>query len=162
MSEPIRQGYLFLPWYAPAVLYSTFFICGVIMVYGLHKHLRSYGLGLGQCTSLVTKDFGTATKRFLKFGLGQRRVVNGGSGGVMHGAVFFGFLMLLAYTTLIFIQTDILPLFTAYVFMQGEFYITLEFLGDTLGIAFIVGLAIAVYRRYVQKLEKLETRWDDY
>ncbi len=117
---------------------------------------------MGQFASIVTKDYGTTTKRFLKFGLGQRRVARNDSGGVMHGAVFFGFLMLVAYTSLIFVQTDILPLFTGYVFMGGEFYLTLEFLGDTLGIAFIVGLAIAVYRRYVQKLKKLETRWDDY
>jgi Fe-S oxidoreductase/nitrate reductase gamma subunit len=161
-ADPIRQSYLFLPWYASALVYSTFFICGLIMLYGLHRHLRGYGLGVGQFVPLVTKDIGRTVSRFLKYGLGQRRVVRSDSGGLMHGALFYGFLMLLAYTTLIFIQSDILPLFTSFVFLQGEFYLALEFLGDTLGIAFIVGLAIAVFRRYVQKLEKLETRWDDY
>ncbi|TLX95501.1 MAG: respiratory nitrate reductase subunit gamma, partial [Thaumarchaeota archaeon] len=72
-----------------------------------------------------------------------------------------GFLMLLAYTTLIFFQTDIIFLFTSANYLQGNFYLLLEFLGDTFGIAYVVGLAIAVYRRYVKRLAKLETGWKD-
>jgi Fe-S oxidoreductase/nitrate reductase gamma subunit len=132
------------------------------MLIGIYRHLRSYGLGLTDVFSLLSKDFGNRLRRFAKYGVGQRKVVQGGSGGVMHGALFYGFLMLFAYTSLIFIQTDIFPLFTNIVFMQGEFYLTLEFLGDALGLAFVVGLIIAVYRRFIQRLEKLETRWDDY
>src|SRR2546425_13096105 len=79
----------------------------------------------------------------------------------MHGALFYGFLMLLAYTTLVFLQSDILPLFTTANFLQGNVYLLLEFLGDALGIAYIVGLAIAAYRRYVKRLAKLETGWRD-
>ena len=129
---------------------------------GIYRHFRSYGLSLTDVVSLFSKDLGRKLRRFTKYGVGQRKVVQGGSGGVMHGALFFGFLMLVAYTTLIFIQTDIFPLFTNIVFMQGNFYLMLEFLGDTLGLAFVVGLIIAVYRRFVQRLERLETRLDDY
>ncbi|HKM49626.1 MAG TPA: heterodisulfide reductase-related iron-sulfur binding cluster, partial [Candidatus Bathyarchaeia archaeon] len=138
------------------------FVCGIIMLIGIYRNLRSYGLGLTDVSSLISKDLVIKLRRFTKYGLGQRKVLQGGSGGVMHGALFYGFLMLFAYTSLIFIQTDILPLFTNIVFMQGDFYLTLEFLGDTLGVAFVVGLIIAVYRRFVQRLEKLETQWDDY
>jgi Fe-S oxidoreductase/nitrate reductase gamma subunit len=80
---------------------------------------------------------------------------------VMHGAIFYGFLMLFLYTSLIFVQSDILPVFGGGVFIKGDFYLTLEFLGDTLGLLFIVGLVVAVYRRYVQRLSKLRTGWDD-
>ena len=132
------------------------------MLIGIYRNLRGYGLSLTDVSSLLSKNLGVKLRRFTKYGVGQRKVVQGGSGGVMHGALFFGFLMLVAYTTLIFIQTDIFPLFTNIVFMQGDFYLTLEFLGDTLGLAFVVGLIIAVYRRFVQRLDKLETGWDDY
>ena len=162
MSEPVRESYLFLPSFAPAVLYATFFVSGLILLYGLYRHLKSYDIGLREFFGLVFREFGVKARRFAKFGLGQRKVLEGGSGGVMHGAMFYGFLMLLLYTTLIGIQSDVFPLFTNYVFLQGGFYLTLEFLGDVLGTAFIVGLAIALYRRYVQRLEKLETKWDDY
>jgi len=161
MSEPVRQSYLFLPPYAPALVYLTFFAAGLIMLYGLYRHLRSYGMGLGEFLSLSSRDLRTKVGRFAKFDLGQEKVLEGGSGGVMHGAIFYGFLMLFAYTSLIFIQSDILPVFGGGIFIKGDFYLTLEFLGDTLGILFIVGLVIAVYRRYVQRLDKLRTGWDD-
>ena len=161
MSEPVRESYLFLPSYAPALVYLTFFAASLIMLFGLYRHLSSYGMGLGEFLSLSSKDLKTKVGRFSKYALGQRKVLEGGSGGVMHGAIFYGFLMLFAYTSLIFVQSDILPVFGGVIFIKGDFYLTLEFLGDTLGILFIVGLVIAVYRRYVQRLDKLRTGWDD-
>ena len=162
MPDPVRESYLFLPPYAPAVVYLAFFVAGIIMLFGLYRHLRRYGIGVTDFLRLSSKDLTTKIGRFSKYALGQRKVLEGGSGGVMHGALFFGFLFLFAYTTLIFIQTDILALFGGGVFIQGDFYLALEFLGDSLGLLFIVGLAIAIYRRYLQRLDKLRTGWDDY
>jgi len=150
-----------MPPYAYDVMYVLFFISFVIMLYGLYRHLRRYKIGLRQFFLLVFTDFGAKLKRFLKFGLGQRKVVNEESGGMMHGALFFGLLMLLAYTTLIFIQDDFLLKLFGITYIQGGLYLTLEFLGDVLGIAFVVGLLIAVYRRYVMRLDRLESKWDD-
>ena len=162
MQVPVRQSYLFLPPYAPIVMYATFVLCGVIALFGLFRHLRSYGLSISDVSSLVFDHFSLKFSRFLKYGIGQKKVAKGGSGGLMHGALFFGFLMLFTYTSLIFFQNDILPLFSTIVYMQGDFYLALEFLGDTLGLAFVIGLMIAIYRRSVLRLEKLQTKWDDY
>jgi Fe-S oxidoreductase/nitrate reductase gamma subunit len=161
MSEPVRQSYLFLPSYAPAIVYLAFLAAGLIMLFGLYRHVRSYGMGLGEFVSLSSKDLKAKLGRFGKYALGQRKVLEGGSGGAMHGALFYGFLMLFAYTSLVFVQSDVLPVFGGGAFIKGDFYLLLEFLGDTLGILFIVGLAIAVYRRYVKRLDKLRTGWDD-
>ncbi len=162
MAIPVREilitGYFPL---AYVILYSTFGVSAVILLYGLYSHLRSYGIGIRQFVGVVFRDFRVKLGRFAKYALGQRKVLEDTGGGTMHGALFYGFLVLLAYTTLIFVQDDILPLFTSYTFMQGDAYLTLEFLGDTFGIAYVVGLAIAVYRRYVKKLDKLETALDD-
>jgi Fe-S oxidoreductase/nitrate reductase gamma subunit len=156
MAVPVRE--LLMPGYAYEIMYGMFAASVVVLLFGLYSHLRGYGIGLLEFFRLVFTDFWTKVKRFLKFGLGQRKVVNKESGGVMHGALFFGFLMLLAYTTIIFIQDDLLVGTT---FLQGGVYLTLEFLGDSLGLAFVVGLAISLYRRYVMRLDRLETRWDD-
>ncbi|HXW37386.1 MAG TPA: heterodisulfide reductase-related iron-sulfur binding cluster [Nitrososphaerales archaeon] len=163
MVVPVREIFItHLVPYSYDVMYAAFFAAGLVMLYGLYTHLQSYGIGLSQFLSLCFKDFRTKLRRFLAFGVGQRRVLGDPEGGLMHGALFFGFLMLFAYTSLIFLQNDILPLFTTYVFIAGNFYLLLEFLGDTLGLAFVVGLMIAIYRRFVQKLDKLETGLDDY
>jgi Fe-S oxidoreductase/nitrate reductase gamma subunit len=163
LAVPVREVLIegFFP-YAYAVMYVAFFASGSAMIYGLFRHLRSYGVGAGEFFSLVVKDVRTKVRRFAEFGLGQRRVLGEAEGGAMHGALFYGFLLLFAYTSLIFIQNDILPLFTPYEFLQGNFYLGLEFLGDAFGAAYMVGLAVAVYRRFVQRPEKLETGREDY
>ncbi len=161
-DQPVRASYLFLPWYAPVVMYVTFFACGLVLLYGLHRHLRNYGIGLPQFLRLVTSDLGVKVKRFTEFGLGERRVLRKSSGGFMHAAIFYGFLMLLAYTTLIFLQSDIFPVFGVGNFIHGGFYLALEFLGDTLGLAFVVGLGIGLYRRFARKLPQRTSIWDDY
>ena len=163
MAVPIRE-ILILSYLPDAyfVLYSTFLVAGVVMLYGLYRHLKSYGLGIGQFVRLVFKDFWSKLGRFVRFGLGQRRVLDDTGGGSMHGPLFYGFLILLAYTTLIFVQDDILPVFGGYTVIQGDSYLTLELLGDSFGIAYVFGLAVAVYRRFVKRLDKLETAYDDY
>ena len=163
MAVPVREVLIlgYYP-YAYVVLYSTFFVSGCIMLYGLYRHLRSYGIGLAQFFRLVIKDTRKKVGRFVEFGIGQRKVLQDTGGGIMHGPLFYGFLVLLAYTTLIFIQNDILPLFTTFTFLQGNVYLTLELLGDTFGVAYVFGLAVAVYRRFVKKLDRLETVYDDY
>jgi Fe-S oxidoreductase/nitrate reductase gamma subunit len=161
-EEPIRSSYLFLPTYAPTVMYAAFFVAGVIMLYGLHRHLRRYGVGLPQTVRLLTSDFGTKLERFSEYALGEKKILRRTSGGVMHAAIFYGFLVLLVYTTLVFIQSDILPLFGVNVLIDGSFYLTLEFLGDALGLAFVLGLGIALYRRLARKLPQRTSVLDDY
>src|SRR5712692_7162472 len=140
-TTPFRE--FLMPPYAYAAMYVVFFISGSVMLYGLYRHLRGYRIGLREFLGLVSVDFGAKASRFFKFGLGQRRVLAEPSGGGMHGALFYGFLMLLGYTTLIFFQTDVLPLFTSASYIQGNAYLALELLGDTLGVAFIIGLVVA-------------------
>lgn len=157
--EILIQGYV--PW-AYDVMYAAFLVAGIVMVYGLNRHLMRYGIGRLEFLRLTAKDAKTKVARLARFGLGQERVLDDAGGGVMHGAIFYGFLMLFIYTSLIFLQNDILPVFTSYNFMQGDAYLTLELLGDAFGLAFIVGLMIAIYRRYVKKLEKLHSGLDDF
>jgi Fe-S oxidoreductase/nitrate reductase gamma subunit len=147
--------------YSMHVMYVAFFVSGFVMLFGFYLRLRAYNISPIELTRLVITDVNKKIRRFIVYALGHRKIVQDKGGGIMHSFVFYGFLMLFIYTSLIFIQTDILPLFTSYTFIQGNFYLTLEFLGDTFGIAYVVGLLIAVYRRYVKRLEKLESMVED-
>jgi len=162
LTVPVRE--VLITSYFPlayVLLYSSFAVSAAVLVYGLYRHLRSYGIGLVEFARLTFRDFWSKVNRFVTYALGQRKVVQDTGGGAMHGPLFYGFLVLLVYTTLIGIQDDVLPLFTSYTFLQGDAYIAFEFLGDAFGIAYVVGLAVAVYRRYVKKLDKLESAFDD-
>ena len=163
MAVPVREVLILMYFpYAYDVLYATFLVSGSVLLYGVYRHLQRFGVGIFDILKVVLKDLRVKLSRFVRFGLGQSRVLQDAGGGLMHGSLFYGFLVLLAYTTIIFIQDDVLPLFTSFTFLQGNTYLTLELLGDTFGVAYVFGLAVAVYRRFVKKLDKLETVLDDY
>lgn len=70
--------------------------------------------------------------------------------GVAHFLVFWGFLVLLAGTTIIAVDEDIIGLALRrpeWQFWSGTFYVVYALLLDVFGIGFIVGLVMLAYRR---------------
>ena len=69
--------------------------------------------------------------------------------GVMHAIMFWGFLALFMGTVLATIDYDItLPLF-GYKLLKGDFYLFYETVLDLFGLFFVIGLGMAVWRRFV-------------
>jgi Fe-S oxidoreductase/nitrate reductase gamma subunit len=78
-------------------------------------------------------------------------------GGVMHALVMWGFLTLLIATTILGIDIDIYRPLTGESFFVGDFYLSYSFVVDAMGLLFVVGLGVVLYRRYVARNERL---WD--
>jgi Fe-S oxidoreductase/nitrate reductase gamma subunit len=81
-------------------------------------------------------------------------------GGVMHAFILWGFLTLLIGTTILAIDMDIYRKVTAAFgekqsFFIGDFYLSYSLVMDAMGLLFVVGLGIALYRRYVTRNERL-------
>ncbi|MCO8265414.1 heterodisulfide reductase-related iron-sulfur binding cluster [Haloferax sp. AB510] len=76
--------------------------------------------------------------------------------GVMHSFIFWGFLTLLIGTTILAIDMDIwTKLLAQESFFVGDFYLVYSFVMDALGLLFVVGLGMALYRRYVVRSDRL-------
>ena len=75
--------------------------------------------------------------------------------GIMHLLVFWGFVLLtigtLTLTVAKYITSD---------FFRGYFYLVFEATMDLAGIAFILGLLIAIHNRYFAKPSRFERRWE--
>ena len=56
MTVPIREVIItsYVP-FALAITYAAFFVSGMIMLYGLYRHLKSYGIGLREFFGLVLR-----------------------------------------------------------------------------------------------------------
>jgi len=93
--------------------------------------------------------------------LQQRRVTRVRIPGMFHGLFFWGFLVLLAGTTLIVIQADFTDLLFGYRFLTGNLYKLFSVSLDLAGLASLVMLATLAVRRYVLKPEGLQTKRDD-
>jgi Fe-S oxidoreductase len=75
-------------------------------------------------------------------------------GGIMHSFIMWGFLTLLIGTTILAIDMDFLSKTVGSVF-QGDFYLAYSLVMDAMGLLFVVGIAMAVYRRYWVRNERL-------
>jgi Fe-S oxidoreductase/nitrate reductase gamma subunit len=74
--------------------------------------------------------------------------------GIMHGLIFFGFFVLLfgaAFDATEFHIAE--PL--GWAFLRGMVYIVFSFLMDLFGVAVLIGVLVAIYRRYVQRPDRL-------
>ena len=77
----------------------------------------------------------------------------------MHALMFWGFCALLLGTILATIDYDItlrLPLGLDFKLLQGPFYLVYELSLDLFGLFFVVGLGLALYRRFVVRPKRID------
>lgn len=88
---------------------------------------------------------------FLNRGVNRERQV-----GVFHSLVFWGFLVLLFTTTMVFIDNDL-----GIKIYHGEFYLGVTVFSDLFGLGLFVGILLAYHRRYIQKPDSLHNTRSD-
>jgi Fe-S oxidoreductase/nitrate reductase gamma subunit len=139
-------------------VYGLGLIVILIFIYGLIKRIRLWQIGKPE------NRFNHIFKRIglvLSFGLFHKRILKEPYPGIMHLFIFWGFLVLLFGTILIFFQEDFTKLFFDKVFIHGSFYLTFSFLLDLFGLLAIIGIILAVFRRYILKPDRLDNRSED-
>jgi len=75
--------------------------------------------------------------------------------GIIHFLIFAGFVVLFIGTVLVAASHYL------YEFLQGGVYLGLSLALDIFGLLLIIGVILALYRRYVQKPDRLDNRMED-
>ncbi len=88
--------------------------------------------------------------------LGQRRVNRKAIARAFHAPIFFGFLVLTFTTTMVLIDHD----FGIEIY-RGRFYLAVTLLSDLFGLALLVGLFLAIHRRYLSKPDEIHRSHGD-
>jgi len=93
----------------------------------------------------------------------HRRLIRPGYiyAGVMHLFIFYGFVFLFIGTLIVMLEADIVRPFFNASFYQGTFYVIYKVVINFFGLIFIIGLLMAVYRRYFQHLPKFRRSLSD-
>jgi Fe-S oxidoreductase/nitrate reductase gamma subunit len=93
----------------------------------------------------------------------HRRLIRPGYvyAGVMHLFIFWGFLFLFIGTLIVLLEADIARPYFNISFYQGTFYVIYKLIINLFGLLFVVGLLMAVYRRYLQHLPKFQRSLSD-
>ena len=80
--------------------------------------------------------------------------------GHAHTPIMYGFLLLLAATSIITVEYDISEPFFGFTFWHGTFYLAFSLIADLAGLGLIVGVAYMMWRRWQVRPAKLAYRRD--
>jgi Fe-S oxidoreductase/nitrate reductase gamma subunit len=163
---PIRETFWNIPHWAEIGQYLLGLLTMVIFGFGVYRRVRRWRLGApekrsGQWGKRIWFSF---TQSF-----GQMRTLKDPFAGLMHLSIFWGMFALLLGTILATVDWDVTRLFFNFQFLTGGVYVIYELVLDVLGLLLIVGLGMAVYRRYFRRPRKLSNpaggrrgiAWDD-
>jgi Fe-S oxidoreductase/nitrate reductase gamma subunit len=150
---PFRDTFWNVPFWAQIALYVGGTLAIAIFVYGMVQRGRLWRAGLPE------DRFDRMPERVrlvARHALGQARTLSQAYPGVMHAIMFWGFLALFMGTVLATIDYDItLPLF-GYKLLKGTFYLFYETVLDLFGLFFVIGLGMAVWRRFVVRPHRVD------
>jgi Fe-S oxidoreductase/nitrate reductase gamma subunit len=152
-SIPFRDTFWNVPGWAQVGLYVGGAIAVAIFAYGLWQRIALWRAGLPENR---LDRIPLRLKLVAVHALAQVRVLSQAYPGVMHATMFWGFLALFMGTVLATIDWDItLPLF-GYKLLKGPFYLFYETTLDLFGLFFVIGLGMAVYRRFVLRPHRVD------
>ena len=132
-------------------MYASMGVALAIFAWGVWRRARIWRLG----RRVVVWDRPGARLRRMLAAIGHATLLRRPLPGVMHLLVFTGFLILFAATVMVFLDSDVgWP--GVY---HGSFYVYFESLTvDIFGILFLVGMLVALWRRYLRAPRFLEHR----
>lgn len=139
-------------------VYLISLIAVIILILGIRKRVQLWKLGQPEKR---TDHIWKRIKSVLWFGFGHGRTLKELYPGIFHFLLFWGFVVLFLGTLIIFLQEDIFSPIFNYFFLHGNFYLWFSFILDLFGGLAIIGVLLALYRRYVIRPERLDNIWDD-
>jgi Fe-S oxidoreductase/nitrate reductase gamma subunit len=145
------------------VLYLLAAMALGILGWGIYKHVRR--ILNGQPVTFPTPAQAGRLGMALVTVLSNRTVLNRHKlGGSMHLLIMWGFIVLFIGTTIVAIEYDLFHKIMGmeHLMLQGWFYLGFEFITDLFGVLLVVGLIIAIIRRYVlhrQQLKRQSVDW---
>src|ERR687883_3403 len=145
---------------ALAAMYALVLLQALLLAYGGTRRYLMWRRGkpYGPITGV-----GDRLRNVLAVAFLHRRLIRPGYvyAGVMHLFIFWGFVFLFIGTLIVLLEADIARPYFGVSFYQGAFYVVYKLLINLFGLLFLIGLLMAVYRRYLQHLPKFRRSLSD-
>ena len=144
-NQVCRLEYPLLPSNTSFFLYLGFLMVLVVFFYGVYRKFSIYKIGRKE----VRENLPRVLKNWKKIstvGFGQNKILQTRFGGFMHSWMFYGITVLIIGTILVGIDYDILRP-NGIILLQGDFYLGYKVALDLFGLAFTIGIALALVRR---------------
>ncbi len=141
------------------LIYPIAILSIFIFFYGFFRRLKYWKLGTEE---KISGNYGQRLKSFMIYAIGQGRILKEVYPGFMHAFIFFGFLILFLGTVIVSFDYDVWHLILGqYSFLVGNFYKIFSLILDLAGAVAIIGILLAIYRRYIQRPSRLNNVLDN-
>lgn len=140
MVEPTREIFGNVVPALRFVFYVVSALATLVFSYGVIKRISLYRGGRSE---RIPDVLGPRLRRFLEYGVNLKRLRRDPFAFVMHQFMLWGFVVLFIGTVIVSLEHH-LQLRIYY----GTFYLAVSFLLDFFGLLFLIGLAMAGYRRW--------------
>ena len=134
-------------------MYSLFAIAMAIFFYGCYQKFRVLRLGKSEDRSQSVVE---RIKLVLIYALGHKRIMRERFAGIMHSFIFYGFILLFIGTILVTLEKYLGIRIT-----QMKFFYYYKFILDMAGTLAIIGILMALYRRYIVRPDGLDNQKGD-
>jgi Fe-S oxidoreductase len=137
-----------------AVFYYLAAVALLVFAYGVYARFARYARGTEDPFDRLD-DFGQRVVSAGRVVLTNRNQFDRDLvGGLMHAFVMWGFLTLFIGTSILAVDMDIARR-VGYGFFHGDFYLAYSLVMDAMGLLFVVGVGVALYRRYWTRNHRL-------
>lgn len=135
------------------LIYPLFLIAMVFFVYGVYQRYQLWKLGKPENR---WQDIPAGIKDILVYGFGHKRILKEKYPGWMHFFIFWGFVLLAFATTIVALQAD-----AGLNIYHGGLYLFIKVSANLFGLLALLGILMAVWRRYVTRPDRLDNKPDD-
>jgi len=148
---PFRDNFWNIPQWAQVFLYFIMAIATLALLLGVYWRIQVWRKGRPDIRFDRLSD---RFDRLLRYAVAQTKILSQRYPGVMHFGIFWAFLLLFVGTVLATLDADIWEPLGGKLLI-GPFYLIYELGLDLAGLLFVVALGLAIYRRYVQRPDRL-------
>lgn len=153
---PCRIGW----WNIPIPLRVIFFVMMAVavglMAYGLVRRVQLWRRGQPQAGF---DQPWRRLKRVFRYAVVQARILRQSYPAVMHLTIFWTMVLFFIGTVLGSLDTDVFELIFNTKLLRGDFYLLEKVMLDLAALFALLGLGLAIYRRYVLRPDRLHTDW---
>jgi Fe-S oxidoreductase len=148
-SEVTRPTFWKIGHVGEAIFYYLAAVAIAIFLYGVYDRFAAYAEGTESWFDRlddVPNRVASAAKIVFS---NEKQFDRDRFAGVMHAFILWGFLTLLIGTTILMIDMDFwTKALGQESFFRGDFYLSYSLVMDAMGLLFVVGVGMAIYRRY--------------
>ncbi|MGQ9490659.1 MAG: heterodisulfide reductase-related iron-sulfur binding cluster [Anaerolineae bacterium] len=153
---PCRLGWWNIPIWLRVVFFAVMAIAVGIMVYGIVQRIKLWRQGQ---PALAFDRPWARTLRTLKYAVAQVRILRQSYPATMHLMIFWTMVLFFIGTVLGSLDTDVFELIFNAKLLKGDFYLLEKVVLDLAALFALIGLGLAIYRRYIVRPDRLNIDW---